>query len=83
MIGQRIVLYQENNTKCISFIQPAENIYPEQLGILEGVEVWLPNKVEPGKNSTYLDTYYGKGKWETPLWKCNETKRMKDCVKTT
>ena len=42
-------------------IHPFEDIFPLQRGTLDGRKFWFPRNP-----ANYLDSVYGKGKWETP-----------------
>jgi len=65
--------------------QPARNLYPEQPVVFEGVSTYVPH--DP---VAYLDKYFGRKKWGTPLWLCEsgvdegsrEAKGSGECLKT-
>ena len=50
------------------------DIYPFKHALLEGIKVVIPNNPEG-----FLDTTYGKGKWEEPL-KCTKINEDMKCV---
>jgi len=52
--------------------QPMKNLYPERRGKFAGVDIYLPNNV-----TAYLDTYFGKHRWQEPRWPCDENGNCK------